>query len=173
MDRWRTSVGSGGEPRRLDVVRSSTWGCGMIPDDMTPPRIVVGVDGSAPSLEALAWAATEARLRRARLEVLHASFYRRQMLELYPGAARDEQAVLDRALAPVRAAEPTVEVVARPAGPPAAKALVDASDGADLLVVGSRGLGGFDQLLMGSVSNQCAHHAQCPVVIVRAAHKQA
>jgi nucleotide-binding universal stress UspA family protein len=136
---------------------------------MTPPRIVVGVDGSAPSLQALAWAATEARLRGARLEVLHATFYRPEMLELFPGAARDETAVLDQALTRVRAAEPTVEVVPRQAGPPAAKALVEASHGAELLVVGSRGLGGFDQLVMGSVSNQCAHHAQCPVVIIRAA----
>jgi nucleotide-binding universal stress UspA family protein len=138
---------------------------------MSAPRIVVGVDGSAPSFEALAWAATEARLRGAQLEVVHASFYRREMLELYPGAARYEEAVLDRALTQVRAAEPTVEVVARQAEPPAAKALVDASDGADLLVVGSRGLGGFDQLLMGSVSNQCARHALCPIVIVRAVRK--
>ncbi len=147
--------------------------CGKIREAMTPPRIVVGVDGSSPSIEALAWAATEARLRGARLEILHASFYRRQMLELYPSAAADEEAVLDRALAWAQAAEPTVEVVARQAGPPAAKALVDASDGAEMLVVGSRGLGGFDGLLTGSVSNQCAHHARCPVVIVRGARKPA
>jgi len=49
----------------------------------------------------------------------------------------------------------------------AASALVAAAESADLLVIGSRGLGGFRGLLLGSVSQQCAHHASCPVVIVR------
>jgi nucleotide-binding universal stress UspA family protein len=51
--------------------------------------------------------------------------------------------------------------------PPAAKALIESSVGADLLVVGSRSLGGFKRLELGSVSQQCAHHACCPVVIIR------
>jgi nucleotide-binding universal stress UspA family protein len=131
------------------------------------PRIVVGVDGSEPSLAALTWAAEEARLRGARLEILHATFYRAQVLEVMPGAAKDEEAVLERALQRVQAMEPEVEVVGRTAGPPPARALVEASAGAALLVVGSRGLGGFDELVMGSVSHQCAHHAHCPVVITR------
>jgi nucleotide-binding universal stress UspA family protein len=144
----------------------------MIPDVVTDPaaephRIVVGVDGSRPSLEALAWAAQEARLRGARLVVLHATFYRAELLQLFPDAAKDEEAILEHAVARARALEPTVEVVAQQAGPPAAKALVEASEGAELLVVGSRGLGGFDELLMGSVSHQCAHHALCPVVVMR------
>jgi nucleotide-binding universal stress UspA family protein len=50
-----------------------------------------------------------------------------------------------------------------------AQALVERSRGADLLVVGSRGRGGFKRLLLGSVSQQCAHHAECPVVIIRSA----
>jgi nucleotide-binding universal stress UspA family protein len=50
---------------------------------------------------------------------------------------------------------------------PAAEVLVDAAEGADLLVVGSRGHGGFAGVMLGSVSQQCAQHASCPVVIVR------
>ena len=134
---------------------------------------MVGVDGSRASLEALSWAATEARLRGARLEVLHATFYRAELLELFPGAARDEEAILEDAVARVQTMEPTVDVVARKAGPPAAKALVEASEGAELLVVGSRGLGGFEQMVMGSVSHQCAHHGQCPVVIIRGTRPEA
>ena len=54
---------------------------------------------------------------------------------------------------------------------PAAKDLIDVSKGADLLVVGSRGLGGFSGLFLGSVSQQCALHAHCPIVIVRSSEK--
>jgi nucleotide-binding universal stress UspA family protein len=49
----------------------------------------------------------------------------------------------------------------------AAQVLLDASDGADLLVVGSRGHGGFTEALLGSVSQHCVHHARCPVVVIR------
>jgi nucleotide-binding universal stress UspA family protein len=131
------------------------------------PRVVVGVDGSVSSGQALAWAAQEARLRGARLQVLYCTFYRPELLQSYEGVAGDEQEILDRAVARARALEPTVDVVAYRAGPPPAKALVEASAGADLLVVGVRGLGGFAQLFLGSVSQQCARHARCPVAIVR------
>jgi nucleotide-binding universal stress UspA family protein len=49
----------------------------------------------------------------------------------------------------------------------AAQVLLDAADGADLLVVGSRGYGGFTEALLGSVSQHCVHHARCPVVVIR------
>src|SRR5579862_1484852 len=52
-------------------------------------------------------------------------------------------------------------------GRQASVALIDEASGADLLVVGSRGEGGFSGLLLGSVSQQCSHHAQCPLVVVR------
>jgi nucleotide-binding universal stress UspA family protein len=131
------------------------------------PRIVVGVDGSRSSHQALAWAAQEARLRGGRLQVVYCTFYRPELLQSYQGVASYEQGILDRAVARARALEPGVDVVGYRAGPPPARALVEASAGADLLVVGGRGLGGFPDLLLGSVSQQCAHHAHCPVAIVR------
>jgi nucleotide-binding universal stress UspA family protein len=130
-------------------------------------RIVVGVDGSPDSLDALAWAAHEARIRDANLEVVYALFYRPELLEQYPGLLENERSILSAAVARARHLEPTVETTGRIADPPAAKALIEASAGADLLVVGSRGLGGFKRLELGSVSQQCAHHAFCPVVIIR------
>ena len=76
------------------------------------------------------------------------------------------EAALDATLQEVANAE-GIEVERRVVQGTPAAILVEESRGADLLVVGSRGLGGFRQLLLGSVSQQCAHHAECPVVIVR------
>jgi len=135
---------------------------------------VVGVDGSEGSLAALRWALEEARLRGANLDVVHAWQYPyvgelagmaayavdRDELE---GAARD---VLRGSIE--HAGSTTVRVEPILAYGAAASVLLDAAKGADLLVVGSRGRGGFAGLLLGSVSQQCAHHASCPVVIVPA-----
>ena len=130
-------------------------------------RVVVGVDGSPRGDKALEWAAEEARMRGAILEVVHAAFYRRELLEAFPGFAKGEGAVLARAVARARALAPTIEVVARMCEPPAAEALTKESEGATLLVVGSRGLHGFEELAKGSVSNYCVHYACCPVLVVR------
>jgi nucleotide-binding universal stress UspA family protein len=135
--------------------------------DLMGPRIVVGVDGSASSMRALAWATTEAQLRGAALEVVHADWARREALEaLAPGMLSDEQSVLDRAVVRARALAPSITVAGWLSDPPAGKALIQASDGAEMLVVGSRGLSGLKELALGSVSSECAHHAHCPVVIV-------
>ena len=131
--------------------------------------IIVGVDRSAGAEEALRFAFEEAQLRGATLRAVHAWQFG------YIGAPSLEGAV------PVRAAEAVLDAMVREAIPEAgdirierrvvegaaAAVLVEESRGADLLVVGSRGHGGFAQLLLGSVSQQCAHHAECPVVIVR------
>jgi nucleotide-binding universal stress UspA family protein len=130
-------------------------------------RVAVGVDGSGDSDDALAWAAREARMRSAILEVVHASVYRLALLEQFPEERAREKSILDRAVARASTLEPTIEVTGRSVEPPAAKALIEISGDADLLVVGSRGLGGFRELELGSVSQQCAQHARCPVVIVR------
>ena len=118
---------------------------------------MVGVDGSPGSLAALRFAAAEAGLRGARLRVVHA-------WTVPLAVALPEPAVLGQPIIP----EPEFEEVraALLAEGTAAHALVQAAEGADLLVVGSRGRGGFKGLLLGSVSQQCAHHAPCPVAIV-------
>jgi nucleotide-binding universal stress UspA family protein len=140
--------------------------------------IIVGVDHSAGAEEALRFAFEEAQLRRSTLRAVHAwqfGYIGAPSLEgSVPvlGAELDEHrsaagAVLD---AMVREAIPEagdVEIERRVVEGAAAAVLVEESRGADLLVVGSRGHGGFAQLLLGSVSQQCAHHAECPVVIVR------
>lgn len=132
------------------------------------PRIVVGVDGSGQSMLALAWAAHEANLRDAALEVIHVDFFRHEALEEFaPDMIIAEQAVLGRAVVRAKALEPGILVTGRVADPPAAQALIAASEGADLLVVGSRGLGPLKEMTMGSVSTECVHHAHCPVVVLR------
>lgn len=138
-------------------------------------RIVVGVDGSAPSRAALRWAVEEARLREAELEVVHGWQYP----NVYAGAAPFSAFAFDvgelEAAAKKELDEIVSEVDARGLAAPIRQTLVsgvpawgliDAAKDADLLVVGSRGRGGFAGLLLGSVSQQVAHHAPCPLVIV-------
>ena len=137
-------------------------------------RIVVGVDGSPQAAVALRWALDEARLRDATLEVVHAWLF--PVVSDVPGAAVDsligdlERAagrLLDRVVEDVAGPDPGVKVERRVLEGGAATVLVDAAAGADLLVVGSRGRGGFAGLVLGSVAQQCLHHAPCPVVVVR------
>ena len=142
-------------------------------------RIVVGVDGSPASTGALAWALDEARLRRASVTAVHAWAHPFPVATGFPGGfvvPVDEDTVdamrkaaeelLERVLS--EADTHGVEVEQVVAEGPAAGALIEEADGAELLVVGSRGHGGFAGLLLGSVSQQCAHYAPCPVVIIRA-----
>jgi nucleotide-binding universal stress UspA family protein len=164
-------------------------------------RIVVGVDASPGALRALAWAADEARLRLASLQVVHA--YQAQALaaplyfpsqEGLPGRAmaaggrppeeevaesfeeraqfhdavrRQAEDLLEGLLEEVGEAVEGIDVqrsVVEDRNP--AQALVELSADADLLVVGSRGRGGFSSLLLGSVSHAVVLHALCPVVVI-------
>ena len=141
-------------------------------------RIVVGIDGSDHSKRALQWAIDEARLRSASLSVVYA-----WMLPVYatgygfaPGALIDPvvmgdsaKAELDKTVDDVVGDAKDVTIERKVVEGMAAQVLVEEAKGADLLVVGSRGHGGFAGLLLGSVSQQCAHHASCPVVIIRTA----
>ena len=145
--------------------------------------IVVGVDGSQGGLKALDWALAEARLRRASLRVVHA--WMLPLIEALPepwvvgspsvGPSTDEvrnhveaaaRDVLSASVDRARSTAPEVEIAGELVEGRAAVALLDAARDADLLVVGSRGRGGFAGLLLGSVSGQCVHHARCPVVVV-------
>jgi nucleotide-binding universal stress UspA family protein len=139
-------------------------------------RIVVGIDGSAEAAAALRWALEEAVLRSAVLEVVHAWVF--PTIGELPGGAvsgliteleRAAGELLDRVVGAVVGDDTRVKVERRVLEGSAGKALVEAAAGADLLVVGSRGRGGFAGLLLGSVAQQCVHHAPCPVVVV---HRQ-
>ena len=137
-------------------------------------RIVVGVDGSEHSMRALRWALEEASFRKARLEAVTVWHYTSTGDTGYggfppvdPGQLEEgARRVLEDALEQVGAdASPCpVEPIVVEGG--AAPALLATAKGADLLVVGTRGRGGFRGLLLGSVSSQCVHHAPCPVVVV-------
>ncbi|PWF82821.1 universal stress protein [Kocuria rosea] len=141
-----------------------------------PFRIVVGVDGSAESLTALEWAITEARFRDGRLHLVTAWQYPAMAAggmewvlpdpDTYGQASQRIQA---EALQKVHVDD--VDISTEVVQKPVAAALLDASADADLLVVGSRGRGGFTGLLLGSVSNQVVHHASCPVLVVRPRRK--
>lgn len=135
-------------------------------------RIVVGVDGSESAGRALTLALDEGRLRDWEVEVVHAWSYpvlaystyapTPELIEADIEAAGAE--VLTRALA---AADTSgVRVTRRLILGGSAPALLEAAASADLLVVGTRGHGGFAGLLLGSTSQHCAHHPPCPVVIV-------
>ncbi len=134
-------------------------------------RIVVGVDGSEAGRDALRWALDEAGRRNATVEAVHAwhqpgalSYGYLDQIDLEP-FEDDARKVLDAAVDSVAIpGDPAVERRLIPGG--AAGVLVDEAKGADLLVVGSRGRGGFTGLMLGSVSQQVAHHAPCPVVII-------
>ncbi len=147
----------------------------MTPEDPDPRRrdgrpVVVGVDGSDHARLALKWAADEALLRGTDLRVISATAGRPKGLPgWYEGAESDispGEAVVEDAVGLVATRHPSVVVRGEALEWPGALALIDASAGAELLVVGARGSGGFKELLLGSVSHQCVEHAHCPVVVV-------
>jgi nucleotide-binding universal stress UspA family protein len=139
---------------------------------MSKNRIVVGVDGSAQSRRALGWAAQEAKLRGAHLSVIHAytlpHLGAEQSLttEAITRIQREAQDLIENEVDQLGELAAGIELSCAAAEGAPTQLLLDAAEEADLLVVGSRGRGGFKALLLGSVSQQCAHHATCPVVIV-------
>ncbi len=130
---------------------------------MSGQRIVVGVDGSASSRAALAWAVRQAELTGASVEAIIAW----QALEDCDDS-EFAASVLSRAINQTVDPDGPVKVSATALEGYPAQVLVGAAAGADLLVVGSRGRGGLVSALLGSVGQACVHHAPCPVVIIRA-----
>ena len=141
--------------------------------------VVVGLDGSQPSFDALGFAFEEANVRGVPLVPLYAWSQGPNASSGYigpiaqgPGRVREEiaQTLVEEFAAPWQEKYPDVRVtpIVRYQAPPA-WALIEASRQAGLVVVGSRGRGGFAGLLLGSVGHAVASHAHCPVAVVRAA----
>ena len=143
--------------------------------------IIVGIDGSDHSRRALEWAVKEAAIRHAPLTVLvvqPAIAGYSGSATAYPGdaaladqAGKTAQEETDQVVAGLGGPGPESVTVQATIGIPAA-VLIDASKDADLVVVGSRGTGGFRELVLGSVSTQVTHHAHCPVVVIPAANRR-
>ena len=138
--------------------------------------IVVGVDGSEESQQTLRFALEEARRRQTGLHVVHAF----SEWEPIPGSGelehdrvpKQREAWLAALVHAAARGAADVEISQSTVESDPAPALLAAAQSAELLIVGSRGHGGFADLLLGSVSLQCAHHAACPVVIVRGRNGQ-
>jgi nucleotide-binding universal stress UspA family protein len=138
--------------------------------------IIVGIDGSDHSRHALEWAVREAAVRSAPLTVLTVQqavvgYWGSPVL--YPGdedlaeqGRKTAQAETDSVLEEIGSEPAPSAVTVRAVTGLPAEALLEAAADADMLVVGSRGAGGFKRLLMGSVSTQVTHHAPCPVVVI-------
>jgi nucleotide-binding universal stress UspA family protein len=146
--------------------------------------IAVGVDGSADAAQALDWAVREARLRGTSLQIVSVwtDPYRNYVADVDSTPDLDEkELVLARsswnlakgAAHRVQLLEPELDVSTLVVEGGPAHRLIEASWGAELLVLGTRGRGGFLGLVLGSVSQQCIAHAHCPVVVVRAIHEEA
>ena len=144
------------------------------------PGILVGVDGSGHSQRALEWAAKEATLRHVPLTVLTvhetirgyfgtAAIIPRDA-ELTEKAREAAQAEVEKVLDGLGESRPESVTVKAVNGFPVEE-LIKAGHDADMIVLGSRGAGGFTQLMLGSVTSQVAHHATCPVLIVQPAHR--
>ncbi len=139
-------------------------------------RIVVGVDGSPCSVQALRWAVQQARLTGGSVDAVLAweypTSYGGHAWVPYGAADGIEfEEVAERTLADsisqASGQDDGVDVRPKAVRGNAVQALLDSAEGADLLVVGNRGHGGFTAALLGSVAQQCVYHAGCPVVVIR------
>jgi nucleotide-binding universal stress UspA family protein len=138
--------------------------------------IVVGVDGSEGARQAVRVAVEEARLRGARLEIVSAWELQPalvgestvRMVELRRDGERDAERASREAVDEARSLAADLEVEGLTVEGPPGRVLVDRGADAELIVVGTRGLGGVKSLVLGSVSGEVVRHAPCPVLVVRA-----
>ena len=134
-------------------------------------RIVVGVDGSKASLTALEWAVRQAEFTGSSLEIVAAwewpTSYGWSVIPDGYDPAEDLKKMLEPILGTLRVGHPNVVVKSKIVEGHPAPLLINASHGASLLVVGSRGHGEFVGMLIGSTSEHCVAHAACPVVVFR------
>lgn len=142
----------------------------MAGENRPTARIVVGVDGSESSRKALRWALAQARRQNAAVEAVTGWTFPAASSWI-PVPASDLEAAARHALADAvnqeRHTAPEVPLDTHIAQGHPAQVLVDTANGADLLVVGCRGLGAFTGTLLGSVSRYCVEHATCPVLVMR------
>jgi nucleotide-binding universal stress UspA family protein len=135
------------------------------------PRIVVGVDGSEDSKAALRWAVQYAQSKGAEIVAVAAPeiHLTATLHDPYTGEdyIRDTRKRLDRTLDEVVGADAGVSVTPLVVGDRAARALTESAAGADLLVIGSHGIGELPWMHIGSTANYCIHHSPCPVVVLR------
>ncbi|MEU1390089.1 MULTISPECIES: universal stress protein [unclassified Nonomuraea] len=135
--------------------------------------VVAGDDGSAGSRQALAYAVEQARARRARLHVVYAwqapavSPYWAAYSHLLADSFQEEARAAQARVNPCRSEYPDVVITDEQVRGHPVAALTEAAAAADLVVVGSRGRGGFSSAVLGSVSHGVLHHAACPVAVVR------
>lgn len=139
--------------------------------EVPPESVVVGVDGSADSLRAVDWAFTEAIEQGRPLHLMHVAAPAMFQGDALPTTEREMRERGEQAIAAATQRRPAgseVEVTSSLVDGTPAKVLIDASSQAQLVVVGSRGHGGFAGLLLGSVSGHVARHAKCAVAVVKA-----
>ncbi len=146
----------------------------MPPSESSSPRIVVGIDGSPPSVAALRWAIRQAELTGASVDAVSAWQFPASA-GAYGWAPESGFDNIDFEGLTAKALKAAVDQVGPPPsvtirqlvveGNPA-QALLDAAAKADLLIVGNRGHGAFADALLGSVSERCVRHAHCPVLVV-------
>lgn len=132
--------------------------------------IVVGVDGSQASKDALGWAARQARLTGASLRAVASWRWPNYITRVPPGAdpAADTRRTLDEVLEEVLADQTDLEITRHVVEGPPGPALLTQAVGAELLVVGAKGRAAFPGMLLGSVAEYCVRNGECPVVVVRA-----